>query len=256
MLMRPIFCSKRRNPFVFLAAAMLCWVAFAGSDAKPSEKAKPDAMPAVNGFTLKHNLDKDGKPQEGKTTDASGWVVSDFIGKGNVRIENGVAYLEHGDDLTGIRWTGPLAKMNYEITLEAMRAEGSDFFCGLTFPYRDDPCSFIVGGWGGSVVGISSLDYEDAANNETCRTKEFENKRWYKIRVRITENRIQAWIDDERMVNVKTTGRKIGIRWEVEASCPLGIASWRTTAAIRNVVLNAFTTPPPEPDDSKEEKWR
>jgi hypothetical protein len=158
--------------------------------------------------------------------------------------------------MTGIRWTGPLAKMNYEITLEAMRTEGSDFFCGLTFPYGEAPCSFIVGGWGGSVVGISSLDYQDAYNNETCRTKEFENNRWYKIRVRITEKRIQAWIDDERMVNVETTGRKIGIRWEVEPSRPLGIASWRTTAAIRNVVLNVFTTPPPESDEGKEQKWR
>ena len=156
--------------------------------------------------------------------------------------------------MTGIRWTGPLAKMNYEIALEAMRVEGGDFFCGLTFPYRDDPCSFIVGGWGGRVMGISSLDFQDAYNNETCRVKDFESNRWYAIRVRITEKRIQAWIDDERVVNVRTTGRKIGIRYEVEASQPLGIASWRTTGAIRNVTLNAFTAPPAEPDGDDDQK--
>jgi len=256
MQMEFMFRSKRVAFPLFLTVVFLNCAAFPTPEAKPADKAKPDAAPVLVGFTLKHNCGEDGKPQEGKTTDAAGWVVSDFSGKGKVRIEKDAAYLERGDDMTGIRWTGPLAKMNYEITLEAMRTEGSDFFCGLTFPYRDDPCSFIVGGWGGSVVGISSLDYQDAYNNETCRIKEFENNRWYKIRVRITEKRIQAWIDDERMVNVETTGRKIGIRWEVEASRPLGIASWRTTAAIRNVVLNAFTTPPPESDEGKEQNWR
>jgi hypothetical protein len=233
-----------KSAFPLLACMILSGGLFAATDAP-----KPAPPPVLSGFTLKHNLGPDGKPQEGKTTDAAGWVESDFSGKGKVRIENGTVVLEHGDDLTGIRWTGPLAKMNYEITLEAMRVQDSDFFCGLTFPYRDDPCSLIVGGWGGRVVGISSLDYQDAYNNETCRVREFENNRWYKIRLRVTEKRIQAWIDNERIVNVETAGRKIGIRWEVEASCPLGIASWRTTASIRNVALNAFTTPPADPDE-------
>ena len=57
------------------------------------------------------------------------------------------------------------------------------------------------------------------------------------------------------MVNVATEGRKIGIRWEVEASRPLGIATWRTTGAIRNVVLTASTTPLPEPKEEAE-TWR
>lgn len=235
----------------FLFAAMFCFIATAAPEAKPAEKPKADApQVAVPGFTLKHNLG-----EGGKFTDAAGWVESDFAGKGKVRVEDGTAFLEHGNDMTGIRWTGPLVKMNYDISLEAMRTDGSDFFCGLTFPYRDDPCSFIVGGWGGTIVGLSSLDFQDAANNETCRTKSFESNRWYKIRVRVTEKHIQAWIDDQRMVNVATEGRKIGIRWEVEASRPLGIATWRTTGAIRNVVVTASTTPLPEPADDGE-TWR
>lgn len=57
--------------------------------------------------------------------------------------------------------------MNYELSLEAMRVDGSDFFCGLTFPVGSNFCSFIVGGWGGGVVGLSSLNSEDASQNET-----------------------------------------------------------------------------------------
>jgi hypothetical protein len=48
--------------------------------------------------------------------------------------------------------------MNYEIKLEAKKVTGNDFFCGMTFPVGDSFCSFIVGGWGGPVVGLSSID--------------------------------------------------------------------------------------------------
>ena len=83
-------------------------------------------------------------------------------------------------------------------------------------------------------MGISSLDYNDAYNNETARFKEFEKNRWYRIRLRITKTKIEAWIDDEQFVDVETADRVIGIRWEVEKSVPLGIVTWRTTGAIRN----------------------
>ena len=117
---------------------------------------------------------------------------------------------------------------------------GNDFFCGLTFPVGDAHCSFIVGGWAGAVTGLSTLDGQDASENETTTIKNFEDGRWYAVRVRVTAERIQAWIDDAVWADVKTAGRRIGIRPEVDASRPLGIASWRTTAALRNIrVRNA-----------------
>ncbi len=116
-----------------------------------------------------------------------------------------------------------------------MRVDGSDFFCGLTFPVGENPCSLIVGGWGGGVVGLSSLDGEDAAHNETTRYLNFEKGRWYRIRLRVASAAIQAWIDDDKVVDVTTTGRTISIRSEVELSRPLGFATWSTTGALRNI---------------------
>jgi hypothetical protein len=217
--------------------------------------AEEDALEkprVLEGFTLEHNIGEDNLPVEGKTVEAPGWVASDFDGRGEVTIENGTALLGKGNDMTGIRWTGPLAKMNYEISLEAKRVDGSDFFCGLTFPYGENSCSFVVGGWGGTVVGISSLDYQDAYNNETCQFKKFELNKWYTIRVRVTPNWIQAWIDDEQMVKVKTAGREIGIRSEMEKTRPLGVATWRTAGAIRNVNLNVSAKPLEEPKAEQE----
>ena len=161
------------------------------------------------------------------------WKITDFYGTGEVWVEDGAIMLGMGTDMTGVNWVGPLHRMDYEITLEAMRVEGSDFFCGLTFPVGDDPCSLIVGGWGGSLVGLSSLDHFDASENETTQVVDFDNNRWYKIRLRVTEGKIEAWIDDEQIIDVDTTDRVIGIRWEVEKSVPLGISTWCTTGAIR-----------------------
>src|SRR4029453_10922897 len=64
---------------------------------------------------------------DGKTL--TNWQPTNFSGEGAVRVENGQVILEAGKDLTGITWTGekPLDS-NYELTLQAMRVEGRDFF--------------------------------------------------------------------------------------------------------------------------------
>ncbi len=171
---------------------------------------------------------------DGKTL--NGWRISDFAGKGPVRVEDSKLILEMGT-MTGVTYTNDVPTMNYEISVEAMRVDGSDFFCGLTFPVGNDPCSLIVGGWGGGVVGLSSLDGQDAANNETTQYINFEKGRWYKVRLRVMPNKIQAWIDDDKVIDADTTDRRISIRLEVEESRPLGFASWSTTAALRNIYL-------------------
>jgi hypothetical protein len=130
-----------------------------------------------------------------------------------------------------------VVRVDYEIELQAKRVSGGDFFCGLTFPVGAAYCSFIVGGWAGAVCGLSSLDGDDASENETTRVRDFEQNRWYTVRVRVTADRIQAWIDDEVFADVKTAGRRISIRPEVQDSRPLGIASWRTKAALRAIRL-------------------
>lgn len=164
------------------------------------------------------------------------WKETEFGGTDEVSVRDGQIVLEMGPaDLSGVTWTGALQRLNYEIALDAQRLEGEDFFCGLTFPYGNDCCSLIVGGWGGELVGISSLDDLDASENETTVFRKFKTGRWYSIRVRVTTGRIQAWIDGKRIVDVQPGERKVSVRAEVEASQPLGIAAWRTKAALRNI---------------------
>jgi len=169
------------------------------------------------------------------------WKITDFGGQGKVYVRDESIMLEAGDNLTGVTWGGAVVRMNYEINLDAMRVEGDDFFCGLTFPVGDSFVTFIVGGWGGSVCGISSVNYYDASDNETTRKGYFDNNRWYHIRARVSGEQIQCWIDDEQYVDLETRGKKLGVRIEVKDSIPLGIASWRTAAVLKNIHLTKLS---------------
>jgi hypothetical protein len=96
-------------------------------------------------------------------------------------------------------------------------------------------CSLIVGGWGGPVVGLSTIDGADASDNDTKVLKNFERNQWYNIRLKVTAEKIEAWIDGEMLVDFVIGDHRLSIRPEVDLSRPFGIASWNTTAALRNI---------------------
>jgi hypothetical protein len=172
---------------------------------------------------------------DGKTM--AGWKVTDFAGTGEVEVKDGKLILHQGV-MTGVNYTNPTPKMNYEVSYDACRPEGSDFFASLTFPVNDSCCTLITGGWGGGLVGISSLDGRDASENETTSYINFENGKWYHFRIRITKNKLQAWVDDKEVIKVDTTDKKIDVRpGDIESSKPFGFATWSTTGEIKNVIL-------------------
>ena len=173
---------------------------------------------------------------DGKTL--TNWRPTRFFRESAVKVENGEIVLEPGNDLTGITWSGPaLPKTNYELALQARRVEGSDFFAGITFPVGDGFCSLILGGWGGTVVGLSSINGMDASENSTSQSVAFERGRWYNVRIQVTPARIAAWLDDRQIIDQEVKGNKFETRIEVEASQPLGVASWRTRSALRDIRL-------------------
>lgn len=168
--------------------------------------------------------------------DLKGWQKNDFAGAGEVKVEDGKIVIGSGVALTGIKRTNDILRTNYEVELQAMKVEGSDFFCGLTFPVKETNATLIVGGWGGSLVGVSSIDGMDASENEYTQYMKFDNNKWYHIRVRVTDKRIQAWIDHQKMIDANIDGKRITMRpGEIEDSSPFGIATFQTIAAVKDI---------------------
>ncbi len=207
------------------------------SEPKPADapqKSKPHAFqPIFDGKTLK------------------GWKVPNFGGQGEVKVEKGAITLEMGADMTGITYQGKVPQTNYELEFEAQRVQGNDFFAATTFRVGKNPLTFVVGGWGGTVVGLSNVDFYDASDNMTTQFHDFKEKTWYKIRIRVTDVKVECWIDDKKLVNQHREGHKFDIRWECELCKPLGISTWCTSAALKNIRMRTLS--PKEVEAAAEE---
>jgi hypothetical protein len=209
--------------------------------AKPAAEVKKETPAAAD---LKWQPLFDGKTLEG-------WKATEFGSGGEIEVEGDHILIGYGDGCTGVTWTKDFPKVDYEVLVEAQRVDGSDFFCGLTFPVQESPCSLICGGWGGALVGLSSIDGEDAAHNKTQLFMTFNKKQWYQVRLRVTKTHISAWIDGKQVIHQETTGHKLSIRPEVQKSLPFGICSWCTTAAVRKAQVRKLSAEEAKPAEAE-----
>lgn len=169
-------------------------------------------------------------------TSLAGWQETPFTGRGQVRVEKGTIVLGAGKPMTGITRTVSFPKSDYEVRFEASRRSGGDFFASLTIPVGDSFGTWVIGGWGGDIVGFSSIDGWDASENETRSYFTFEQGRWYAFRLQVTNQRIKAYIDEEPVFNVAIGGRAISLRHgEIKLSAPFGFASYGTEGLIRKI---------------------
>lgn len=208
---------------VFLHALLLFGAAFAADDAKPAAE-EPKEVVLFDGKSI------------------SDWESVDVGGSGTVELAGGQMIINQGENVSGAIYkkAAALPMTNYEITLEAKRLQGVDFFVGLTFPVGDvKHCATLVcGGWGGSVTGISSIDNLDASENNTSSYQKYKDDQWYAVKLRVTPENLSVWIDDKQVINEDIKDKKVGVRpGPIESYLPLSLTTFNTTAAIRKMKL-------------------
>ena len=224
-----------------VAGVVALSVCAGAADEKKADEPKADAEKAA----AKDKPQAKGEEKwrslfDGKTL--AGWKTTQFGAHAEPEVKDGQLILPQGDPMTGVtRQKDDVPHVNYEVALEAQRVEGSDFFVGLTFPVQNAHASLILGGWSGGVCGISSIDHMDASENSTSSYHQFQNGKWYKVRVRVLKDRLQAWLDDEQIVDADTEGKKLTVRVEVDPSRPFGFATYRTKAALKDIRIRELT---------------
>jgi len=171
-------------------------------------------------------------------------VPTSFGGEGEVRVEDGALILPFGSPLTGVTYTGAFPTRDYEIECRAARLSGSDFFCALTFPVKDQHASLVLGGWGGTLTGLSCVDGADAADNPTRRFLHFETGRDYLLRIRVGSGRLRCFLDEELIVDLILAEHEFSLRPEVELTRPLGLSTYLTTGRVSVLRYRRLTRDP------------
>ncbi len=207
-------------------------------EAKAAEKAKPltpTTVPPGEWLSL----------FDGKSLD--GWKVlkaDAFALAGKVEVKDGQVVLGEGMAFTGIGWEGEFPKEDFEVRFDAQRRNNIDIFGSLTFPVGDEHVTLSCGGWGDSVVGLSSIDDRNASDNEQTKIMSFKNGQWYEFRVRVTKAKIECWVGDKQVIDLERKGHKFTVYDELMPCRPLGFFSWSTEGGIRNVEMQRLKPAP------------
>ena len=218
-----------------MVIAVALVLAASGAAGGEAEEQALEAMPTLPGKGWRPLFD-------GKTL--KGWTVVEkeaFDSHAEVKVEKGAVLLNAGMPFTGVVCKEKFPSTNFELAVDALRRSGSDIFCGVTFPVGKSAVTLVLGGWGDTVVGLSSVDDQNASNNETMRNIGFKNKRWYRVRVRVTDGKIEVWIGSRKVVELARPGRRFSVYEELEVLRPFGFFSWRSEGSLRNIRVRELT---------------
>jgi len=173
---------------------------------------------------------------DGKTL--KGWKVpegGDYDGRGEVEVRAGHLVLGAGKHFTGVACTADVPTEDYEVSYDATRLAGTDMFGALVLPVGQEHVQLTVGGWGGGIVSLHWVDGKPGCENPTTRRVEFVNGRWYRVRVRVSKTRVEAWIDEHKVVDFPREGHRFAVDMHNYPLRPLGFQAARTKAGLRNI---------------------
>ena len=177
-------------------------------------------------------------------------TIPDIEANGGAEMTDaGTCVIHPGQPISAIRYEGrwELPVTEYEIKFQARRLEGQDFFAAVTFPVnsRETCATFIPGGWGGAVTGISSIDDMDASVNETTSVANFVQNEWYSFRIEVVPESLKVWNGGAIIVNVPLQGRRISLRpGDLEYCAPFGLGTYQSTGEIRNLTIQKLDGKP------------
>jgi len=180
-------------------------------------------------------------------------VDGEFTDRGKVAVRDGAIYLQ--GHLPGIAWKGGFPQRNYEVRLEACSIAGGGHVCEVAFPVGSAACALDIGGWGGTILGLQQVDgkYANSEQNPTWRQFHTQRGKWYLVCLRVTGERVQAWLDGQKVVDLLTRGHALSLAPWMQEATPFGLAACIGHNALRSIRLRRLRPEAPPPDD--ETRW-
>jgi len=163
-----------------------------------------------------------------------------FAGAGPVSLKDGAIVMGPGHPHTGVLWAGPLPKGSYELAYEAAKLAGPYQFGCVAFPVGDSLCMLDMGGGARhNIVGLSGVDGKSFTGNLTTQRIGFRHNQWYRLRVRVSDEKVEIWLDERQIVDLPRAGHTF------RASLPGGARSfaffgYKNTCAVRDVRVRSL----------------
>jgi hypothetical protein len=159
---------------------------------------------------------------------------SSFAQHGAVRADDGWLVLEAGRNRTGVACLKEVPTTNYEIALEAMRETGAADFCNLVFPVGSSHCALTLDGYG-NMAGLDQVDGQPFNENEATKRLAYQQGQWYRVLVRVTAARVEAWVGGEKVIDLPRDGHRYALREDYQPLTLVGISTCDTAGVIRSI---------------------
>lgn len=154
-------------------------------------------------------------------------------------VANGAIVLDTLPEWNAVHWRVDVPREDYELAYEAMRVKGTRDFGTLAFAIGGAThCMLHIGTGEGDTVGLSNFDGRDYRSNGTARTFAFRNGTWYRVLLRVTADRVEAWVDGRKMVDVARAGHAFApASARLRSIKAFGLCSYASGGAVRNIRL-------------------
>jgi hypothetical protein len=120
--------------------------------------------------------------------------------------------------------------------MEATTPGAERRLCQIVFPVGRSRCALIIGEENGT--GLERLDGKSYDENPTTRPFRPQQGKWHQVRLRVTEARVEAWIDGSKLFDQPIVGHKLSTRACYDQVRPFGICrSWEGSTLVRRIGL-------------------
>jgi hypothetical protein len=85
------------------------------------------------------------------------------------------------------------------------------------------------------MAGLDQIDGQPFNENEATRNLAYQQREWYRILVRVTDARIEAWVGGEKVIDSPRDGHRHALREAYQPLRPVGVSTWDTTGVLRNI---------------------
>ncbi|NQT85439.1 DUF1080 domain-containing protein, partial [bacterium] len=172
----------------------------------------------------------------------TGWRVASggsFKKAGLATVADGCLVLSGDGSAAGVARTDLLARVDYEVTFEAMRAKGRWKAGALVFPVGNSSCLWNIGNYGKS-CGFDQVNGKDDNDkgNPTFGTFDLTNGQWYRFHLRVAGGRVQGSIDGKTVIDLPTPAHRFTLWHGFTPVAPLGfVTDADTIAKVRKVMF-------------------